>query len=518
MARRFSGVGRFVYRLASRHFPGGSVQTRRVLVALLVLLALIAAACGGRDEDDDAAGSDSETETEDSDAPDADGTDDGEGDEADADTGDTGDGTDEESDVDVCADAELEATETGVTEDAITVVALADVNSPLAEGLFQGAWDGAEAWAEHVNAEGGIACREVDLILADSLLNATETTNGFLQACNEALALVGTTVLFGTGTDDLNNCEDAQGNPIGVPDLAYITTEVPHQCSANSFHVSRPGAACPYEGGPREHTVNVGAVEWIARDSGATFNGIMLVPNDFESTIAATVPQIVGMEEIGVTFDDAVGIGGLATQAELQPVVQTMQEAGSNFAYNGSNDQSMLKLISEAAAQGVDLDSVTWVCSLSCYTPDFLEQGGDDVEGVYTWMSFVPFSEGDANDELADFLEAIDDPFPAAWAAGAWADGVMLENVIESIVERDGPNGITRQAVLDELATLESFDANGWWAPADMTDTNTIAECFAVMQVQDGEFVRVHPEAPGELDCDGNGVVEVTSDPSDFEG
>ena len=104
----------------------------------------------------------------------------------------------------------------------------------------------------------------------------------------------------------------------------------------------------------------------------------------------------------------------------------------------------------------------------------------------------------------------------AAWAAGAWADGVMLETVIAEIVATDGPNGVTRQAVLDQLAGLSDFDANGWWTTTDLTTTNTVGECIVILQVQGGEYVRVFPDESGTLDCDPSTVLEVQANPDEF--
>ena len=36
--------------------------------------------------------------------------------------------------------------------------------------------------------------------------------------------------------------------------------------------------------------------------------------------------------------------------------------------------------------------------------------------------------------------------------------------------------------------------------------------CFMLMQVQNNEFVRVHPAERGELDCNSDNVVGLTSD------
>ena len=418
----------------------------------------------------------------------------------------------EEPEPDPCEAVELESTDVGITDDTITVLVMADVGSPLAPGLFQGSIDGIKAWADRLNSEGGLACRQVEVLEHDSAINPTETTNGFLVACENAFALVGTTALFALDTTDLQSCPDAEGNEIGVPDFAYITTEPPHQCSVVTFATSRPNSECPYAGsGPRAVQSQVGHVQWILENVTPSLNGVYLVPSDLPSTIASTMPQVRSFQELGVVIDAEPGVSGFTTQSEYGAFIQAMRDNDANFAYTGSDDQSMIKWRSEAEAQGLDDEGVVWMCQLACYTPSFLD-AGDVIDGTYVWIWFLPFDEVDENQELADFMEAIDDPFPAAWAAGSWAGGVLFEQVVNDIVAESGPNAVTRQAVLDGARNLTSYDVNGWWSPADYTSTENIMPCFMLMQVQDGAFVRVHPQERGELDCNADNVISQTRD------
>ncbi|WP_419926455.1 ABC transporter substrate-binding protein [Candidatus Poriferisocius sp.] len=512
----------------------------RWIIGLLAVLALVAAACGGGNDDDDSGSSastaapteapDDMDESMDDDMDDDD-MDDSMDDDMDESMGDDMGDDDmdesmdddmgesdpepvatEEPEVDPCEAVDLEATDIGITSDTITVLVMADVGSPLAPGLFQGSIDGVKAWANHVNAEGGLACRQIEVIEHDSAINPTETTNGFLVACEDAFALVGTTALFALDTTDLQSCPDAQGNEIGVPDFAYITTEPPHQCSVVTFATSRPNSECPYAGtGDRAVQSQVGHIQWLQENIEANLNGVYLVPSDLPSTIATSMPQVRSFQEIGVVIDGEPGVSGFTTQSEYGAYIQIMRDSNSNLAYSGSDDQSMIKWRSEAEAQGLDVDSVLWMCQLACYTPSFLE-AGDVVENTYMWIWFLPFDEADTNQELADFMEAIDDPFPPAWAAGSWADGVLFEQVVNEIVAESGPNALTRQAVLDGARSLTSFDVNGWWGPADFSTTENIMPCFMLMQVQNNEFVRVHPAERGELDCNADNVVPLTRD------
>ena len=113
--------------------------------------------------------------------------------------------------VDPCEAVDLEATDIGISSDTITVLVMADVGSSLAPGLFQGSIDGVKAWADRLNSEGGLACRQIEVIEHDSAINPTETTNGFLVACEDAFALVGTTALFALDTTDLQSCPRCPG-------------------------------------------------------------------------------------------------------------------------------------------------------------------------------------------------------------------------------------------------------------------------------------------------------------------
>lgn len=469
---------------------------------LLLVLGLLASACGGRDDGPGASVGSDPTLAPETTAP-----------------GSTTDGSTTEStpppEPDAC-DVELEATEIGVSETSIRVIVMADNENALAAGLFDGARLGALAWAEDLNTRGGIACRDIDIEFVDSALSREATVNGFLTACGEALALVGTTVLLGQDTADLNTCPDQAGNPTGVPDLAYVTTEVAHQCSSTSFHLSRPAASCPYEGGPRDMVASGGAARWLQERSSEPLHGIVLLPGDFRSTRDANLPGVLAHEALGIEYEGYFGVSGIAPLSSYTPFVQRLRENDSNWIYNGSNDATMINMLQEARNQGLDLSTTTILCTLSCYTQDFLDQG-DLVEGIYVWTFFLPFEEADTNDDLRAFMTAIDDPFPAAWAAGAWADGKLFELAVNRIVDRDGPNAITRQALIEELRTVTDFDVEGWWGRVDFSSTLTITDCYALLRIQDGEFVRVHPSERGTLACDDQNVISSNADPGDFE-
>jgi hypothetical protein len=88
---------------------------------------------------------------------------------------------------------------------------------------------------------------------------------------------------------------------------------------------------------------------------------------------------------------------------------------------------------------------------------------------------------------------------------------LAFEQAVNAVVKKDGNDALTRAAVLDALEEVNDFDADGMIAPVDIGDRR-ISGCGIVMQVQDGEFVRVDPKKPGTFSCSKKNVQVVELD------
>src|SRR5262249_33168636 len=153
-----------------------------------------------------------------------------------------------------CANATLTSPETGVTPKTITVTTIADVVNQVRPGLFRGSWEGMNAWADYMNANGGLACRKVVVKNADSKLSPTDAANALAAACGDSIATVGTTALFLQDVTPMLNCKDKAGAKTGLPDIAELQTEAAQQCAPVSYATLPTGYSCPYDttkGGPR---------------------------------------------------------------------------------------------------------------------------------------------------------------------------------------------------------------------------------------------------------------------------
>ena len=397
-----------------------------------------------------------------------------------------------------CSGKTLTAGEIGVSPTTITLTVMADVGSPLSPGLFQGSIDGVKAWADYVNANGGLACRQVTVETSDSKLSADEAKNGITTACGNSLALVGTTALFLNDMRPAANCQDKAGVATGLPDLAVVQTEPVEQCSPLSYAVIPNAGACPYSGKGVRHFKSVtAAIAWFEKNVTTDLHGPFIVAADLPSTITSSTPLFHAIQSLGVKSDAEFGASGLWTQSQYTPVAAAMKAHNATWAMNMLDYAGTVKMRKEAQAQGVSSVKV-WACTLQCYAPGFISSGGPEVEGQYSWLQFLPFEDKGSNPTLDAFLQF--DKKPDAFGVQAFAAGLLLQHVVEQIVAADGPNGITRAKVLEMLKTVHDFDAGGLLVKTDIAGKQP-SPCIVIMQVQQGKWVRVDPVKAGTFDC-----------------
>jgi hypothetical protein len=450
-------------------------------LALLLVLGLVAGACG-RDDDDPEVGTDT------TEAPDGGGGD------------------------DACEGETPEATEVGVTADEITVTVMADVGSPLAPGLFQGNVDALNAYADYINEQGGIACRDLVVKTWDSKLNADESKNGQIDACQNSLAMVGSNALFNPDVKTMLECKDKAGAATGLPDVAALANDINQQCNPTTFLIQAVAETCPVKvGQPRPLRVFMGTTQWYLDNIDKDLHGVFLVPGDLPTTVQSATYQIEAQKKVGITFDATLKVSGRDEQSAYTPRIQTIKANNSTYVYGGSNDRSMINARKEAKAQGVTSVKV-WACSLACYTRAFLSGGGADVEGTYVWMQFLPFEEADENEALKAYLDGVGASKIDSFGAQAWHAAMLFKEAVDAVVEADGVNGVTRAAIIEALEGIDDFDADGWMGPKN--PQGGISDCQVIMQVKSGKFVRVHPEEPGTFDCNPDYISTVTLDPA----
>ena len=407
-----------------------------------------------------------------------------------------------------CSSETLQATDVGVTADTITVQVMADVGSSLAPGLFQGNLDALKAYETYANAHGGIGCRKLVVKTWDSKLSAEESKNGLIDACKNAFALVGGNSLFNPDTTPMTGCVDKQGAATGLPDLAALANDINEQCASTAFILQAVAEPCDVRTGPRPLKNFTGAAQWWL-DQVPGLHGMYMVPGDLPTTVQSATIAVKGLETIGIKVDAALKVSGRDEQSAYTPRIQVLKANSSNVVFNGSNDRAMVSMRKESKAQGLDTVKV-WGCGLSCYTKAMLSSGGPDVEGTYVWLQFLPFEEKDTNKELAAYVDGVGANKADSFGAQAWQAAALFKTVVDNIVKADGPNAVTRARVLEELKNTKDFDANGWMGKKDLRG---MSDCYVMLQIKGGKFVRVFPKKRGTLSCDPANITTITMDP-----
>jgi hypothetical protein len=155
-------------------------------------------------------------------------------------------------------------------------------------------------------------------------------------------------------------------------------------------------------------------------------------------------------------------------------------------------------------------------CTLQCYDRRFIEEGGDDVEGHYVSLFFIPFEEAKQNKSVNAFLKAIGGRNEAdGFAAQAWTAGLFFRDVVAKVVEKHGNNGLTRARFLEEARNIHDFkaevDGQGMLGPTDVGGKK-LNGCFVLTQVKNGKYVRVFPKEKGTFNCDRKNVTTIKID------
>ena len=403
--------------------------------------------------------------------------------------------------------AKPKATDVGITPTEIHIAVVADVDNPIVPNLFKSSVDAVKGVANYLNSKaggGGLAGRKVVVDFYDSKLSANATTNAEIQACENDVAMVGTSAVSLSSVDNMRNCKDSTGAVTGIPDVPFVTTALVQQCSDQSFPIAPPQVDCATKDlHPQTFHANVARGRYFNKKYGqGKLHGAYIFGADSKSARDSSFTSGGAMREIGIKSDKDFDISGFATQSEYTPIVQDMKNQGSNYAQTSTSPGTVL-LRKEATLQGLT-DVKVWDCGVGCYDKQFLSNGGSDVDGQYVDTLFLPFyskAEQKANPSTANFVKYTGADKVASFGAYAWAAGLAFRDAVNAAAKNNGGvNGVTRKTIFEELNKINDFDADGMFAPIDLAG-RAISECSVTMQVKKGEFVRVEPTKPGTFAC-----------------
>jgi ABC-type branched-subunit amino acid transport system substrate-binding protein len=393
------------------------------------------------------------------------------------------------------------AREIGVSANEIRIAVVADVDNPISPGLRTSNVAAVRAFADDVNRHGGLGGRKVVVDFYDSKLDPNETKNAFIEACAHDFALVGTGAVFVNDPSELTACPDATGKATGIPDLSTFALSTAYQCTPVSFQIDPSTLDCATrDETPSRYRVQVGPVRYLQKRFGA-LHGIHVLSGDLKDVRDAALPLVRATTALGVTPDGqgTYFVSSIAPQTAYTPFVHQIEQSGSTFVYLGIPVANVASFRAEAQLQGA-ASVKAWVCSFECYDKALAADGGSAVDGQLITSPTLPFEEAGSVPELARYLQAVGRDHADGFGVQAWSAGVLFRDVVRSVVKRAGRDGLTRAAFLDALASVHRFTAGGIQGSTDIGRKRP-SDCFMVMQLTGGRFVRVYPTRRATFDC-----------------
>jgi len=386
---------------------------------------------------------------------------------------------------------------------------IADVNTSVVPGLFQKSVNAVKAWANGVNASGGLAGRKVVVDFCDSKLDPNATSNCVIQACQNDFAMVGTSANALEDLKDIDGCKNAAGKAAGIPNLAALAF-LPLGCDPDTYTIVGLGKYCgTAKSNPQTYTAPVGDTRYYASQF-KDLHGVFVYDSDVPTLKVSFLPQFqVDNNTLGVKAD---GTGffpepGAAPQSALTPVVAQMKSAGSTFVYLGGTPSNSILLEREAKLQGVNSVKV-WACDSGCYDQSFITQGGSIVNGTYANLNNLPFyTEYQSNPALSGLVKQLGGVSNLNNnALDAYETALLFQNAVTKAVANGGT--LNRQTLFAALKNEHAFNADGIIGTTDIGN-HVPSSCVVVAQVQNGQWVRAYPSKPGTFDCGSSNLATV---------
>lgn len=371
------------------------------------------------------------------------------------------------------------AAEPGITSNSITIGQIATVSGPV-PGLFQGAFNGLDAWAAYVNSKGGLGGRKVTVIHKDDALDCNTYTNDLKTLSTQVFALVGTfSVQDGCGMSTL------KADPT-LPDIeGYLL---------NPQLIPLPNALTPTPQPP-----------------GYTTTGAIWVKQKFPSAIAHTADLYstfsqASYEEISDTYKSqgfkyvyTRGTGPFETNFTSD--ILRMKSLGVRVVtLETQSVGSVAAFIQQADQQGFHPDAIV---SAQAYDANlFKDLGSSDASNLYMPLLYPMYLGQDraTNPALATFLDWLNRTHPGfpsdIYTIEAWAAGQLFAQALQSA----GANP-TRAAVVDAVHQTHDYTAGGLLPTSD-PGRKLSPTCMVIVGVKGHSFQRLDPANSG-YECNG---------------
>ena len=357
--------------------------------------------------------------------------------------------------------------QTGITDDAITIGNSSDVSGPV-PGLFEASQDAVRAYVAYYNATSSLCDHKLVLKTYDSRTDAAADQQAYTKACDETFAMVGSMSAFDSGGA-------ATAQACGLPDLRSASVTFDRQ-DCTTCYGAQSTVATEFQNA---------VPDFVKRNHpDAAAHAAMLYINAGAASENAKT-QVAAMENRGMKFDYVQGID--ISEFNYSPYVQQMKDKGIEYVQMIGASAQFVRLADAMQQQGFKPE--VFMLDPTAYTSEFVQNGGDAVEGTTLFINFTPFEEAAGNKELQLYLSWLQQVKPGAepsfFGLFSWSAARLF---VEQATALGGQ--LSRSSLLDSLAKVDNWTANGLHSPQHVGPRHT-GECWRFIQLQKGRWVPI---------------------------
>lgn len=445
-------------------------MTRRFglrFICLLLLVGLVAAACGSDRGDDQSAssGGDGTTET----------------------TATSGGGAKTFGDLESpCGEGDAKgATDQGVTDDKIVIGYGDDAGFPQSPGLSHETSDAIKAFMKWCNDQGGINGRQVTGNYYDAKI--TEVANAITAACSEVFMLVGEAWSLDAGQEDARLGCNLPAVPTYSVSADFANAPLMYQAVPNPVDV-----------------VSAGFAAVMAREFPQEVKKTAVVYGNYSATIDTKDKYVAAYAKFGFQFD-CLQEYNILGEADWKPLAQKLKDCGvTAVIYSGQpypNGQNLL----EAAAQ-IGFKPI-WMWDSNSYVESFAKWNTNGYgDRNYIRTAFIPLEQADTNKATKDYIDIVKANGGDISQLGQQAASSFL--LWATAAKACGSN-LTRQCVMEELGKVTKWTGGGMHAETNPAE-NLPPTCVMVLKMEGTKFVQAFPKERGKFDCSPDYAVKIS--------
>jgi len=362
------------------------------------------------------------------------------------------------------------ATGPGVTPTQITVGNVSQL-SGLVPGFAQTSINGAKAYLNMINNQGGVCGRTIKMVVADDRFQSATNRSETEKMASQVLSLVGSLSVVDDG-----------GAPVidaaGLPDVSLATTKT-RVAAKNNFSPN------PISPDPTFGNGLVPILEYLKQTDGISKPAILY--QDVATGVNQANSYKVDFEKAGIPVVATYPVAPTATNFNTQ--ANDMKQKGIDFVITVAEVNAMANLAK--AFKSVGYFPKVPFYGAQVYGKKFLQLAGDAAENTKVGLIFAIPEEAGVNPAMQQF-----NTWYARTAPGADVDffalaGWVAADLFVTALTAAGPDP-TQPLLLEELAKITSFDADGAVAKINPAQKQPVG-CYHIVRVKGGKWEKVYP-------------------------